>query len=125
MEHHNLQDDIEELLKIAESSKTPVKHDNTGAEIYIRDFEIKSGETKVSTYIIYYHYWSNLKNKTKLMSRRAFFIQFKKYFERVQTSDGKGYLLDPEPYDLTVQGFFKARALLRRERNGRKKEKSK
>lgn len=124
MVQDNSTDNIEELLKIAESGSEKVRFANTEVEKFIHECGITDGDTKVPTYTIYYHYYL-WKNKKKTMSRRRFFLQFKKHFERIQTSDGKGYLLNSEPFDLSVEGFFKARALLRRERHVKEKAKKK
>jgi len=125
MAHPNLQDDVEALLKLAESSTEKVKFEDTEVEKFINECSIISGDTKVATYIVYYKYYKWKVNKRKLKARCPFFKQFKKHFENVQTDDGRGYLLNPEPFDISQEGYFKARALLRRERDGRKKEKSK
>lgn len=125
MAHQNFEDDIEKLLEIAESSNEKVQFDNNEVVEYINEHNIEPGDTKVPGYIIYYHYWNQLKNKRTRLTRRIFFRYFKNHFEKKPTTDGAGYLLNPEPFDMTVGGYFKARGLLRRERNGRKKEKSK
>lgn len=116
--------DVDKLLEIAESGTEKVRFANTEVEKFIHECGITSGDTRVPTYTIYYHYWL-WKKKKKTMTRRRFFLQFKKHFERIQTNDGKGYLLNAEPFDLTTTGYFKARALLRRERHVKEKAKKK
>lgn len=124
MAHQDSTIDLDKLLEIAESSEEPVKFEDTEAEKYIAAEGIESGDKRIPTFTIYYHYHCWNKNKKKLLTRRKFFLQFKKHFQSIQTSDGKAYLLNPEPFDLTREGYFKARALLRRERSVRKKEKA-
>jgi len=120
-------DDIDKLLELAESSTEKVKFEDTEVEQYLSENGIKAGEGKIPTYVIYYHYYLWKTNKRKLVPRRSFLLQLNKHFEKTSGlyNEGKRYLLDPEPFDMSQTGYFKARALLRRERDGRKKEKSK
>lgn len=117
--------ELEKLLEIAErpKEKKQVIQKDTDVERYIKKFEIKEGDTFVAGYIIYYHYWKS--KQRDRMSRVAFFRRFAKYFNSIYKQRAKGYMLDPEPYDLTTEGYFKARALLRREKYERQKEKNK
>lgn len=119
--------EIEKLLSLASKPKKQKakkeKKENPDVINFINELGIKAGKKTVPTYIIYYRYseWK----KTKLLARTPFFKQFKKHFQQKQIVGGVGYALDPKPFDLTHLGFFKARALLRRERHERKKEKAK
>ena len=125
MAQHNL-DNIEALMDIAEKkpakSEKPIKFEDTEVEKFIYECNISEGDKKISTYTIYYNYYVWKKNKRKLMTRRAFFLQFMKHFKNIPTDDGRGYLLNEDPFDLTAEGFFKARSLLRRERHARKQK---
>lgn len=116
-------DDINKLLEIAESGDEKVRFANTEVEKFIHEMGIESGDTKVPTYTVYYHYYI-WKKKRNAMSRVAFFRRFKPHFKQYHHGDTKGYLLNAEPFDLTTMGFFKARALLRRERDVRKRKKA-
>lgn len=117
------QNEIDKLLEIA-TKVTPVKvkKPKTNPEIdqFIQELKIIAGKSKVPTSIIYYHYFAW--KKIRLISRKKFLSYFKTKFEKTRTDHGIGYLLNPKPFDLSPQGFFKARALLRRERDERKKE---
>jgi len=117
--------ELQKLLEIAERPKATKTKEvivrDTDVERYIKKCKIASGETFVANEIIYHHYWRS-KSRDRI-TRAAFFKRFAKYFKRTDTSKGRGYMLDPEPFDLSVEGFFKARALLRKERNDRQKSK--
>lgn len=125
MAHPKLTNELKKLLELAESSNEKVKFEDTEIEQYIHENNIEKGTVKISSDLIYYSYYRWKLFKKDRISRRKFFVQFKKHFEGVRTSYGKGYLLNPEPFDLTQEGYFRARALLRRERDVRKKVKEK
>lgn len=117
---------IEELLEIAESSnqRSHFQEKTTDVDKYIKAYNIQAGTTKVPCYIIYYHYrkW----RKRKYMAKNHFFHYFSHTFERCLTSADRSYYLDPEPFDMTLEGSLRARGFLRKEKNVRqKKEKSK
>jgi hypothetical protein len=117
-------DDIQKLLEIATSSNEPIKHDNPEVLQFIEELGITSGTAKVPTYTLYYTYvlW---RDKRKKLNRPTFFKETAKYFDRVQGSGTNNYLLNAEPFDLTTEGFFAARAQLRRERYAKEKKKNK
>jgi hypothetical protein len=119
-------DEIEKLLEIAErTERRPSKYKTKDGQVdrYIEENNIKAGKTRVPGYIIYFHYftWKEYNRR----SRQSFFRAFGKFFEKTQIQHGTGFFLDPAPFDLTPEGYFKARALLRRERNDVKREKQK
>ena len=116
--------DIDSLLNIASAPKPKkIKKEDPEVLNFINEVGIKSGKTRVPTYIIYYRY--TLWKKNKLKTRKLFFKHFAIHFKKTQVHHGVGYLLNGDPFDLTPQGFFKARALLRKERHDRQKEKAK
>lgn len=121
MAHRNL-NELEELLKLAEASNAElVELKNTDVNKYIKHFNIKAGKDFVRTYIVYYHYrqW----RKTNNMSRLKFLKQFNYIFKKEKKNNEFGYYLDSEPFDITIEGYFKARAFLRRERSAKEKRK--
>jgi hypothetical protein len=121
--HKSITDNLDKLLDIASRPK-PVKVKKVKTYPCIDEFiaanKIKSGRTRVPTYIIYYHYflWKN----TRLVKRKQFINYFKTKFEKTRTIDGVGFLLSPTGFDLSPTGFFKARAYLRKERDEQKKD---
>lgn len=118
-------DEIEELLQIAEAKpEVKVKFEDTEVEQFIHECKIVKGETKVPTQVIYLTY-TEWRKKKKLKHRNHFFIQFKKHFENKLIEGGQSYLLNPEPFDLTQEGYFRAMKQLRRERYERKKKNKK
>jgi len=117
-------EDIQKLLDIATSSNKPVKHDNPEVLQFIDELGIVPGTTKVPTYTLYYTYILWRGNRKKL-SRLLFFRETAKHFDRVQGSGTNNYLLNAEPFDLTPEGFFAARAQLRRERYAKEKRENK
>ena len=117
--------EIEMLLEIAESSTEVVKFEDTVVEQYMREAGIEKGTAKIPTYMIFYDYalWCRNSGK-KPISRNKFFKQFRIHFDYKRTSNGNEYLLNPDGFDLSQRGYFRARALLRKERDVRKKEKT-
>jgi hypothetical protein len=111
-------------MEIATSSTAPIKHDDPEVLQFIEELGITSGTAKVPTYTLYYTYvlW---RDKRKKLSRLLFFRETAKHFERVQGKGTNNYLLNAEPFDLTPEGFFAARAQLRRERYAKEKRKNK
>jgi len=126
MGHRTLNDldDIDKLIELAEKPKEKkVKPTKINPEIdsFISESGITSGKKKIPSYIIYYRYsaWK----KTRLIPRLKFLNYFKTKFEKTKTVDGIGYLLNPKGFDLTPQGYFRARAFLRKERDEKTKVK--
>lgn len=125
MAQHTSDKDIQKLLEIAESSSEPVKFEDTDVELYIRECAIEAGETLIPTYMIYHNYVIWCRNVSKKpYTRNKFFRQFRKHFEFKKTSNGNEYFLNPDEFDLSQQGYFRARALLRKERDAQKKAKA-
>lgn len=116
--------DIDKLMEIATSSSEKVEFEDTEVEKFIHDFGIQAGDTRVPTYTIYYHYdvW---RKQRKRRGRKTFFNQFNKHFEKIKDTYGMVYMLDPEPFDMTPEGYFKARKLVRKEKNARRKAEAK
>lgn len=119
--------DIDKLMEIAvaEDQPRPRRVKPTNVTKYIREVGITSGDTKIPAYIVYYHYYMWGKTKRNTVTRGRFFRQFGEHFERTETDHGRGYLLDPTPFDLSTEGFFKARRHLRRIMNDKKKTQEK
>jgi len=118
-------DDLDKLLELASAKpKVQEKKPQSNPEIdkFIQELNILAGKKKVPTYVVYYSYY--LWKKTRLIPRRKFINYFKTKFEKIKTDDGIGFLLNAKSFDLTPQGFFKARALLRKEQHEQKKAKS-
>lgn len=118
-------EDLQKLLDIAESKKVSIDEVSmsTDVERYIKKYQITVGDTFIKNYIIYYHYWKS--KQRDRMSRKSFFKRFARYFDKYMIGGDRGYYLDPEPFDLTIEGSFKARALLRKERSAKQQEKNK
>jgi len=121
-QHVNLEE-IDKLLEIASQPKErKVKKQKTNPEIdeFINIHTITEGTKRIPSYIVYYRYY--LWKKIRLINRKKFFNYFKTKFTKTKTDDGIGYLLNPKGFDLTPEGFFRARAFLRKERDEQKKE---
>jgi hypothetical protein len=120
----NLLDNIDALLEIATKPKTRklnIPKQNPEIDKFIEECNIVSGKKKISTAIIYYRYY--LHKHIRLIPRHKFFKYFNTKFEKVKTSDGMTYLLNPKGFDITPQGYFRARAYLRQEKDEKKKQK--
>jgi len=114
-------DDLDKLLEIAsQPTIKKVKEPKTNPEIdsFISELNITSGKKRISTSLIYYHYF--IWKKIRLISRRKFIKYFSTKFEKVNTNDGIAFLLNPKPFDLTPQNYFRARAYFRKEKDEKK-----
>jgi hypothetical protein len=115
--------DLEELLKLAESAQNPEEKDLNEAERWVVAAGIKAGSERISNALLYYTYceWAE-----RPIVKYQFTRQFKKLFK--QHLDGERfYLLDPAPFDLSRDTYFKIRRNMRdaRKRNARKENKTK
>lgn len=121
----NDQDEIDQLLAIVDRPRREPRYKIHDQQVdrFIKEVGVKAGTTRIPAYIIFYTYfvWKGYNRRTRL----SFFRVFGKLFQKTQVFKSVGYLLDPKPFDLTPEGFFKARALLRRERNDSKRKKEK
>lgn len=115
--------ELDKLMKIATSSNKPIKHDNPEVLRFIEECGIKSGTKKIYTFMLYYRYYQWSDNKKKVLGRTAFFKETVKHFDRKRDVDGNVYLLNEEPFDLSTDGYFAARALMRREKHVREQKK--
>jgi hypothetical protein len=108
---------VEELLKLALSSDEDVVMEKlTDAAKFIYEFGIKPGDERVSAQMVYHHY-KQWKGNGDLVPRTYFFRDFCKYFDKYQDEHGMHYLLDPKPFDLSKEEWWRMRADLRRERD--------
>lgn len=106
---------LEELFKIAtESSEAVVMDKLSEAAKFIYDIGIKHGDAKIPAQVIYFEYknWKGWSNKKQ--AKAAFFKDFAKYFDSHRTKDGITYLLDPKPFDLSPEAYWRMRSELRR-----------
>lgn len=114
--------ELEELLKLAEGSPNPEEKELNEVERWVIAAGIKEGSEKVSNSLLYYTYceWAE-----KPIVKYQFSQQFKKLFK--QHLDGERfYLLDPAPFDLSRDTYFKIRRNMRdaRKRRARKENKT-
>ena len=122
----NLADNIEKLLEIAETAPEEKSEQPKTSEVdrYIKKLSIKEGDTKIPKYVVYYHYYHWRTDSRRRLSRAKFYREMNKYFDTTRVKDSAAYSLDPEPFDTSIEGYFKARALLRRQRDGRRRKKA-
>lgn len=114
--------ELEKLLEIAESEpqKETVQRD-TDVEKFIKKLDIQDGELFVPNYVLYYTYYHSRKSKTNYTIPKASFLKrFSKYFKSSMKSRERGYYLNEGPFDVSLEGKFKARALIRKQRNAKK-----
>lgn len=107
--------DIDKLLELAESANVFNKHKKPDVEKYIKKYSIEDGEHFIPCFLIYYHYrcWKKKDYLTKI----TFFKSFSKFYSPKHDGTQQGYKLNPAPFDITQEGYFKARAFLRKERD--------
>lgn len=115
--------EILKLLELAESSNVFNKHKKPDVEKYIKKFKIEDGEKFIPCFVIYFHYRSW--KKKDYLTKISFFKSFSKYFDVSHDGSQQGYKLNPAPYDITQEGYFRARTFLRKERDAKKVTKKK
>lgn len=121
-------DEIQKLLELASSGPADEPYiELNEAERFALSCGVTSGETRVlflQVYLAYYN-WSD-----KPLQMLPFAHQFRKLFHQIKRDHSRYYLLNPEPFDLTADTYFKVRKQLRetrqdRQRRGREKNEKK
>lgn len=110
-------EDLEKLLALARSESGSAETVNAVEEFVIAK-GIKEGDTKIIPYQVWTEY---VKWARKPIPKRTFFTEFKKLFKQRRWGDKRFYTLNPEPFDLSKDAYWKLRAVIREERAGRKK----
>lgn len=107
--------ELELLLNIVTSDNTEVKPQNE-AELFVAALGIKAGNTKIINPQIWYVYnkWTD-----KPIIRDTFFKQFKKLFKFGRNESYRYFYLDPTPFDLSKEEYFRVKAFLRQEKKKR------
>ena len=115
---------IEDLMALAAGAKSEdIVEKVSEAAKFIYDLNIKHGDTKISSQLIYYTYKDWKGWDQKFQSKPLFFKDFKKYFEPHRVTNGLVYLLDPKPFDLTPETYWLTRKQ-HREAKAKKSKKS-
>jgi hypothetical protein len=115
---------IEDLMALAAGAKSEeIVEKVSEAAKFIYDLNIKHGDDQVSSDLIYYTYkhWKGWDQKRQ--SKPIFFKDFKKYFEPHRVTTGLVYLLDPKPFDLSSENYWRLRKEIR-EAKAKKSKKS-
>lgn len=120
--HNSDDDEIAKLLEIASTPKKKITKTNPEIDDFIFENNILAGKKKIPSYIVYYRYFLCKKTRERI-PRLKFLHYFGTKFTKTKTDDGMGYLLNPKGFDLTPQGFFRARAFLRKEKYDKTKTK--
>lgn len=119
----------EELLAILEKEEPKKEKDPEikwgDVEKFIQKHEILDGDTLVWGPIVYMEYKKSLPKYKKPLKYHTFTARFGLYYSKKTKADGAYYLLDPEPFDLSEESIWEARADRIRQREKRKKEKTK
>ncbi len=104
----------EDLVALASGAKpeTIVEKVSEAAK-FVYDLNIKHGDEKVSAQLIYYTYkhWKGWDQKRQ--SKPTFFRDFNKYFEPHRVTEGNVYLLNPKPFDLSEENYWRMRKEVR------------
>lgn len=115
----------EDLIKLASGATVDENElQITESAKFIYSLNIRHGDIKIPAQLIYYTYkqWKGWDKKPQ--PKPYFFRDFSKYFEQVRTKDGINYLLDPKPFDLSIETYFLMRKDLRDRRAKQKNKKS-
>ena len=114
-------EELAHLIALAQSK--PSKDEPTdlsSVEQWIISANIKPGDHCIKPYQLWYVYesWAQYP-----INKREFFREFKRVFkgERKRNSDTTFYLVDPAPFDLSLDTHFKMLARRREERDNRRK----
>jgi len=110
-------DELKRLLEIVESGQEQEKP-VSDVEYFILSRGIKPGNTRIGAYQFWYTYREFTENP---VPQRVFFVEIKKMFKQHRHEFHRFYLLNPEPFDLTKDTYFKVRAELRLRNEQRKK----
>lgn len=119
---------IEELLEMAETEpekEIAPKKALSEAHMFVLANDIKESDTeKVRAAAIYelYCHWKKNKN---LQSYTKFFTDFGKLFKRKQGANYVYYFVDPEPFDLSEEAYWRERSRLRKTTKNAKTNKEK
>jgi len=104
----------EELMDILEKEDTKKEADPEikwgDVEKFIQKFEIIDGETLVWGAIIYMKYKKSLPKRRKPLKYRTFISRFNLYYDKKVKPEGYHFLLDAEPFDLSEESVWEARA---------------
>lgn len=108
--------DIEKLLEIAKTPTQVSPQDIkplSEAHRFALHYEIKPGEYKVRSALIYEMY-KNWKNGKNLQTKTKFFSDFAKIFQKFKNSDYIFYMLDPTPFNLDDEAYEKIRDAIKK-----------
>lgn len=100
-----------DVFKFLENVKErKIKPKKSSFDTFIREENIKQGESRIPTYVIYYKYRSLWKPKYReyKMNYTHFFREFNKKFTSVRTGKRRYYLLDEKQFDMSKEGQARA-----------------
>lgn len=118
--------DNEELMNIAENSdEVFIPEENCDAFKFAYALNLKPGDTLVQNFIIYEKYKEWKGPHANHQHPISFFRDFKKRYKRVQRYGETSYKLDPAPFDLSQDNYWRCRKKLRQRKANEKKNKKK
>lgn len=115
-------DELLDLLDDSDSYESLVSKEKS-VNKFIRENGIISGQIKVPTYVIYYHYKRKWKLQAKKLSKIAFFREFNKLFDQVRTKNTRYYLLNDGIFNLDKESLDEAKGSDKRYEKKTKKQK--
>lgn len=105
--------EAEELIKIINGSKEQVDVGKlTDAAKFIYEFGVKAGDTRIPAALIY-HQYKEWRGGGKTTRKVEFFSDFQEYFDKKYINGMVYYLLDPKPFDLSAETYWKIRREVR------------
>jgi hypothetical protein len=119
---------LEELIKLAKQDlKGSIQYELLDeAEKFIKFNNIKEGEAKIYTYILYDAYVKWKGKEGQAIGKTAFFREFAKYHKPKKDWKGRYYSLNPEQFNLTEETIRLAKdkyGTRKRNSNGKRKTK--
>lgn len=117
---------LEELIRLAKKDlKGSVHYELLDeASKFIKLNNIKEGEARIYTYILYDAYvkWKGINAET--IGRTAFFREFSKHHKSKRDYKGRYYALDPKPFNLDEKTIRLAKEKYGKRKSNVKKKKS-
>jgi hypothetical protein len=104
---------LDELLELMEEAGDSIESlvDSTERSVkkFIKEHNITPGQTKVPSYVIFYHYRRVWRLQGNKVNKIVFFRNFNKLFDQYRTKSTRYYLLNEGIFDLSQEDLNEAK----------------